>query len=94
MGTAEDILRSFVVEATRDAISWAVGKVRDKVKHAGIAVDDRAIEAMLLAELTALDVTMRAMSASVSRDIDKLAESERAFREAPNVTVVDDIDEE
>jgi hypothetical protein len=93
MGTA-DIIRGIVIEASKEAILWAIGKVRDKAKSVGVDLDDHAIEAMLIAELAALDITIRAMSKSIDDDFAKLEESERKLRESPNVTVVDSLDEE
>jgi hypothetical protein len=93
VSAATDIVRSIVIDVSKEVLAWAIDKIRDKVKDAGIAVDDRAIEAMLLAELTALDITMRAMGRSIDADMTKLEESERMLRASSNVTVVESFDD-
>ncbi len=89
MSAAGDILRQIAVAAANEAFEWAVDKVRGKAREAGIDVDDAAARSLIESELAVLYATMRALAVSIDADLAKLDESERKFRESPNVEVVD-----
>lgn len=92
MSTAGDVLRTIAMAAAKEAIQWAVDKVRGKARKAGIELDDDAVHALIEAELATLYATTRAMATSIESDFATLEEAERKFRESPNVTVVDSIE--
>lgn len=93
MGDVTDELRKVAYEVVKDGIVLLVEMFRDKVKPAKVVIDDKAIRILLLAELTAVDVTMRVLEQSIGSDIDRLNAADEAFRKSSNVQVVDDMSE-
>lgn len=98
MSNVSDLLTSFAVaaakEAAKKALQWAVDKLRAKASEAGIEIDQNAAEALVAAHLQSLHAATWVMAQSIDADIEKLAESERRFRESSNVEVVESMEEE
>lgn len=57
MSALVDIVRSIAVEAAKEALQWAIDRARDKLAKRGI-VADKAVEAMIAAELAALHIAL------------------------------------
>lgn len=93
MSTAGDVLSSLAMAAAKEAIQWAVDKLRAKAKEAGIEIDQNAAVVMIEAQLAAVYVAAQVMSMSIDADYAKLKAAEAKLRGSSNVTVVDSMDE-
>lgn len=88
------VLGGIAVEVAREALEWAVDKVKTRAKEklgkvVSEALDPKIIEALLMVELQLLAKTMEGMVASIDADAKKLEESEAAFRASSNVEVIE-----
>ena len=95
MGDIRDDLKKAVVEVGAEFMSWAIGKVRDKLKKAAskTTVDDKAIAELVLAELNTLYLQSIDVKNTIEDGARKLEEADERFRNSSNVTVVGDMSE-
>ena len=93
MSAGGDILRQIALSVAKEAVQWAIDKVKSKAKAAALTVDDDVIRALVETEMVALYVAARSLQSSLDADMAKLDEAEREFRASPNVEVVDSIGE-
>lgn len=88
------VLGGIAVEVAKEALEWAVDKVKTRAKEklgkvVAEGLDPKIIEALLTAELLLLSKAVERMADSIDADSKKLEESEAAFRAASNVEVVE-----